>query len=212
MIDLYTVATSNGQRASIALEECGLAYRVHLMNLPAGDHKKPAFLALNPIGKAPVLVDHDGPGGQPITVFETAAMALYCAEKAGKLIPADLRARTEMMKWIAVCISDLGPAFSAQFWFSGPLKPLAGESAAALEKHFIAQAVAFLGAVDGHLARHEYLAGDAYSLADAMMYPTATSSVSRLPAGAIDHLVHLRRWRDTVGARPGVERGMKVGF
>lgn len=212
MIDLYTVATSNGQRVSIALEECGLAYRVHLINLIAGEHKQPTFLAINPIGKAPALVDSDGPGGEPITVFETAAMALYCAEKTGKLIPVDLRARTEMMKWIAVCISDIGPAFSAQFWFSGPLKPLAGESAGALEKHFIAQAVGFLGAVDQHLAAHEYLAGDAYSMADAMMYPTATSSVSRLQPGAIDHLKNLIRWRDTVGARPAVQRGMKVGF
>lgn len=212
MIDLYTVPTSNGQRASIALEECGLAYRVHLINLPAGDHKKPEFLAINPIGKAPALVDHEGPGGKPITVYETAAMALYCAEKSGKLIPSDLRARTEVMKWIAVCISDLGPAFSAQYWFSGPLKGLAGESAAALEKHFIAQAVGFLGAVDQHLAANEFLAGKDYSIADAMMYPTSTSSVSRLQPGAIDHLKNLIRWRDAVGARPAVQKGMKVGF
>jgi glutathione S-transferase len=212
MIDLYTVTTANGQRASIALEECGLAYRVHLVNLIAGEHKKPEFLAVNPIGKAPALIDHDGPGGKPITVYETAAMALYCGEKTGKLIPADLRARTEMMKWIAVCISDMGPAFSAQFWFSGPLKGLAGESAPALEKHFIAQALGFLGAVDAHLGAHEYLTGKDYSMADAMMYPTAATSVGRLPPGSIDGMKNLIRWRDAVGARPAVQRGMKAGL
>lgn len=205
MIDLYTVATSNGQRASILLEEMALPYTVHRLNLPAGDHLKPDFLRLNPNGMAPVIVDRDAPGGQPVTVFECAAIALYLADKTGKLMPADLAGRAEVYKWISVIVSNLGPAFTGQFL----TKFSAKEKVQSTIDIFEARAARFLKVLDVRLGQARYLAGSALSVADLVAYPSATTSVQRLP-DSITGLNNLQRWVAELGARPAVQKGMAV--
>lgn len=205
MIDLYTVATSNGQRASILLEEFGLPYTVHKVNLPGGDHLKPEFLAINPNGMGPVIVDRDGPGGKPLTVFECGAIALYLAEKTGRLMPADLAGRAEVYKWLSVVIANLAPAFAGQYF----TKIAAKEKVQSAIDIFEGRAMRFLKVLDQRLAEAPYLAGASLTIADLVAYPSATTSVQRLPGG-IPGLTHLQRWVATMAARPGVQKGMAV--
>ena len=118
MIDLYSAPTMNGRRAAIALAECRLAHRVRLLDLAKGEQRRPDFVALNPSGVIPVLVDSDGPGGKPITVTQSGAIVLYCAEKSGRLIPKDRTRRSEAFQWFAQAITDVGPASSMLFQIS----------------------------------------------------------------------------------------------
>ena len=110
MIDLFTAATMNGRRSAFALAECGLAHRVHRLDLDKGDQRKPEFLAINSRGTIPAIIDENGPGGTPITVTQSAAIVLYCAEKSGKLMPQDPQRRMEALDWFMHAVSDLGPA------------------------------------------------------------------------------------------------------
>lgn len=123
MIDLYSAPTMNGRRAVIALAECGLAHRIHLLDLEKGEQRHSGFLALNPSGAIPVLVDSDGPGGKPITVTQSGAIVLYCAEKSAKLIPEDLARRTKAFEWFAQALTDVGPASSILFQMSSAPEP-----------------------------------------------------------------------------------------
>jgi len=205
MIELFTVPTSNGQRASIMLEEVNLPYTVHRLSFQNGDHLKPDFLAVNPVGMAPAIVDHDGPGGKPISVFECAAIGLYLGEKTGRLMPKDLATRTEIYKWISVIVSNLGPAFTGQFL----MKFAAKDKVPASIEAFETRARRFLKVLDGRLAAAPYLAGRDYTVADVIAYPSATTSVARLP-DAVDGLTHLQRWVAELGARPAVQKGMAV--
>lgn len=205
MIDLYTVATSNGQRASILLEELALPYAVHKLNLPAGDHLKPDFLAINPNGMAPVIVDRDAPGGKPVTVFECAAIGLYLAEKTGKLMPKDLAGRADVYKWLSVVVSNLGPAFTGQFL----TKFSAKEKVPSVIDIFEGRAARFLKVLDQRLGEAKYLAGNEISIADLIAYPSATTSVQRLP-DSVNGLKNLQRWVAELGARPAVQKGMAV--
>src|SRR5688572_28020977 len=109
MIDLYTFTSPNGRKVSIALEELGLPYTARFVDLTKGEQFKPEFLALNPNNKVPAIVDHEGPGGQPFTVFESGAILLYLAEKTGRLLPADVRGRTEAVQWLMFQMSGVGP-------------------------------------------------------------------------------------------------------
>src|SRR5512132_1514289 len=115
MIDLYAAATSNGTRARIALEECGLAYKLHPVDLAKGEQKSAAFLAMNPNGQIPVIVDHDGPGGKPVTLSQSTAILLYCAEKSGKFLPQDPAARPAVLQALMNASTDVTPIFGALF-------------------------------------------------------------------------------------------------
>ena len=113
MIDLYAAGTSNGMRARIALEECGLAYNWHPINLMKGEHKTPQFLALNPFGQIPVLVDSDGPGGKPVTLHQSTAILMYAAEKSGKHLPKDSAGRPAFLEALMSASTDITPQFGA---------------------------------------------------------------------------------------------------
>ena len=115
MIDLYTAATSNGMRARIALEECGLPYKLNFIDLSKGENKTPQFLAMNPNGQIPVIVDHEGPGGKPLTLSQSTAILLYCAEKSGKFLPKDPAARAAMLQALMSASTDITPVFGAYF-------------------------------------------------------------------------------------------------
>src|SRR6185437_15950204 len=117
MIDLYTWTTPNGRKVSIMLEEVGLAYAVHPIDISKGDQFTPAFLAINPNSKIPAIVDRDGPGGRPITVFESGAILIYLAEKAGQLLPMEARSRVETLQWLMFQMGGIGPMFGQRHHF-----------------------------------------------------------------------------------------------
>ncbi|MCZ8132893.1 MAG: glutathione binding-like protein [Steroidobacteraceae bacterium] len=204
MIELHTTPTANGYRASIALEETGLAYVSRSYDLVKGEHLAPDFLRLNPVGRVPAIVDR-GSGEAPIVVFGTQAIATYVAEKTGRLLPSDPVARAAAHSWAGMVASDAGPAYSGQFVFSRFAPP---EQSWGLE-HFQKQCHRMLGALETRLAEVPYLAGDEYSIADVLAYPLAAVSALRYP-GDLAAYPALRAWAERVGARPAVQRGMRV--
>ena len=204
MIELHTTATANGYKASIMLEEVGLPYRVVDYDLAKGEHFDPAYLALNPVGRVPTVVDHDLPDG-PLTVYGSAAILLYLAEKTGRLLPTGTRERAKVLEWLGIISSDVGPAYSGQFVFNviAPAKdPWAID-------FYDRLCLRMLGAMETRLAASPFLAGEDYSIADVIAYPVAAVSMKRHPGHLRDH-PHIARWAALVGARPAVQRGMTV--
>jgi GST-like protein len=202
VIDFYTWDTSNGQRAAIMLEECGLPYTLHKVDLTAGEQRKPAYLAINPAGAIPALVDSDGPGG-PITITQSGAMLTYLADKTGRFVPGDARRRAAALQWVFQAPTDT--AASSMMIFV--LSRLAPEKSQANVAFCEERALRHLRVADARLADREFLAGE-LTIADFALYPLA---VVRRPlidrAGDLPHLV---RWADALGARPGVARGMRA--
>lgn len=204
MLELHTVATANGYRASIMLEECELEYRVRAYDLTKGEHLSVEHLQLNPVGRLPTLVDSHA-AGRPVIVYGTQAIVQYVAERSGRLLPSDPVARAAAYTWAGVVTSDLGPAYSGQFVF-GTLLP--GAAPAALD-YYQKLCTRMLAALDTRLGAARWLAGDEYSIADVLAYPTAATSTQRFP-GSLDAYANLARWAAEVGARPAVRRGMRV--
>lgn len=204
MIDLHTTATANGYKASIMLEEVGLPYRVIDYDLVKGEHMKPGYLALNPVGRVPTIVDHDVEGA-PLSVYGTPAILLYLAERTGRLMPTDPVGRAKAYEWLGIVSSDLAPAYSGQFVFN----VIAPEKNAWATGFYDQLCLRLLGPMEARLGASRYLAGDAYSIADVIAYPVAAVSMKRFPGDLGGH-PHIARWADEVGARPAVQRGMKV--
>lgn len=205
MIDLYSVPTANGQRVHIMLEETGLQYTPHLVDLMGGKHLAPDFLAKNPFGRAPALVDNDGPGGKQITVYEGHGILYYLAEKSGQFYSNDLAVRTEIHMWISAISANVSPAFAAQFYFT----TLAPERSEIAIDRAVSEAHRGLKALDAHLESKDYIAGDTYTIADIHIYPVAATSAARLDGG-LEPYGNLRRWSDSLAARPAVQKGMKL--
>lgn len=207
MIDLHTTATANGYRASILLEEMELPYRVRAYDLRKGEHLAPAFVALNPVGRLPVIVDHSSadPNPDPVRVYGSPAIALYLAEKSGKLMPRDAHERAAALEWLGIVTSDLGPAYSGQFTFN-VIAPEKHEWAIGYYDRLCDRLVAVM---ERRLAETRYLAGDTYSIADALAYPTVATSMLRYP-GDLTGYASIARWARELASRPGVQRGMKV--
>ncbi|HEX8439400.1 glutathione S-transferase N-terminal domain-containing protein [Archangium sp.] len=207
MIDLYTFTTPNGRKVSIALEELGLPYNVHVVDIMKGDQFKPEFLAINainPNNKIPAIVDPQGPGGKPFSVFESGAILLYLAEKTEKLLPADVRGRTEAVQWLMFQMSAVGPMLGQL----GHFKRAAKERIPYAIERYSKESERILGVMDKHLAQHEFLAPE-YSVADIATYPWLKGAGEFYPE-LMQPVANVRRWLDTVGARPAVQRGMKV--
>jgi GSH-dependent disulfide-bond oxidoreductase len=193
MIDLFTAATMNGRRAALALAECSLAHRVHRLDLNKMDQRKPEFLAINSRGTIPVIVDASGPGGTPITVTQSAAIVLYCAEKSGKLMPHDPQRRIEALDWFMHAVTDLGPASSALFQLS-----LAPEKSAANVRHFEQRFLKHCTDIDTHLLGRSYLAGE-FSIADIALYPVVLARTALVEGTA--GLVNLKAWQQRIAGR-----------
>jgi GST-like protein len=201
VIDLYLAPTANGLRASVALDECGLPYTPHKIDLMKGEQRSEQFLKLNPAGQIPVLVDHDGPGGKPLTLAQSAAIILYCAEKSGRFLPKDAAKRAAALQWMMQAATDVAPTSGAIF----QLENVAPEKNEAITGHFKKRFLGFLSVCDGQLARSEYLAGE-ISVADLMLYP---NYVARKPLiDAAGGCANLHRWGSAMAARPGVKKGM----
>jgi GST-like protein len=202
MIDLYTSGTGNGQRASITLEECGLAYRTHKIDLAKGEQKSPEFLKLNPRGQIPVVVDSEGPGGKPLVLTQSGAIMLHYALQVGKFLPASGLERTRALQWFMQAATDVGPTSGAVFVAQNVLP----EKSAANTKVFEERLVAHFAACDRQLGESEYLAG-AISIADLYLYPTYFGRAELCKAAGHRNLA---RWAALMAKRPGIERGMKV--
>lgn len=206
MIDLYTWTTPNGRKVSIMLEELGLDYAVHPIDITKGDQFTPEFLNINPNNKIPAIVDSDGPGGKPITIFESGAILIYLAEKtASDLLPASGSGRYAALEWLMLQMGGVGPIFGQvhHFW------QFAKEDVPYAKERFKAELLRLYGVLDKRLGETEYLAGDAYSIADVAMYPW----VARFgwhPCD-LDDYANVKRWYDNVTARAAVARGMDIG-
>jgi len=199
MIDLYTAATPNGHKVSIALEELGLPYRLKVLDLSAGEQKRPEFLALNPNGRIPAIVDHDA---NEFAVFESGAILIYLAEKTGRLMPADMQGRSRVIQWLMFQMGGIGPMMGQANvfyrYFPQKIQPAIDRYQAECRRLF--------EVLDGRLKEHEWLAGD-YSIADIANW--AWVRTHRWSGVSIDGLDHLRRWRDAIRARPAVQRGIE---
>jgi glutathione S-transferase/GST-like protein len=200
MIDLYTAATPNGHKISIALEELGLPYTVHALNLAALDQRRPEFLRISPNGRIPAIVDRDQGG---FAVFESGAILVYLAEKTGRLMPSDVEGRSLVMQWLMFQMGGIGPMMGQANvffrYFPEKIQPAIDRYQGEVRRLF--------GVLDTRLAEHEYLAGD-YSIADIANW--AWVRTHRWSGVELDGLPHLQRWKDQLAARPACQRGIDV--
>jgi GSH-dependent disulfide-bond oxidoreductase len=203
MLDLYTWRTPNGKKAPILLEELGWPYELHLINLGQGDQKKPEYLAINPNGKIPALVDPEGPNGL-VVVFESGAILEYLADKSGRFLPKDQPGRAEVLSWAYWQVGGPGPFFGQLVAFSRE-KP---RNEAAFAK-FFGESQRLVRVLDGRLHDREWIAGP-YSIADILNYPWF-ASVAEFQSDVLDGADHVKRWMAAMAARPAVQKGMAVG-
>jgi GST-like protein len=203
MIDLYTWSTPNGRKASIMLEETGLPYAVHRINIGQSDQFKPEFLAISPNNKIPAIADSEGPDGAPYSLFESGAILIYLAEKAGKLMPAVPAVRYRVLQWLMFQMGGVGPMFGQAHHFLR----FAKEKIPYAMRRYSDETARLYRVLDKQLSDHEYLADD-YSIADIATYPW----VARHEWQQIDLATYpnVKRWFDAISARPAVQRGMKV--
>jgi len=203
VIELHAGKSSNSQRVSIVLEECGLPYRVRTYSLMDGEHRTPAFAALNPAGMVPVIVDDDGPGGVPVTLTQSGAIVVYLAEKSRRFVPRDEMMRTRVLEWMAFTTTDIVGASTGIFVNTAILPDRSPANAAFYEERLMR----YLRVADARLAGREWLA-DELSIADFSLYPVVVVRASMIEHA--DGMTHLKRWRDRLAARPAVDRGMKA--
>lgn len=187
------------------LEELGLPYRIHLVDLSKGEQMSPAFLAINPNNKIPAIIDPDGPGGAPLTVWESGAILIYLAEKtASPLLPATGAARYQVLQWLMFQVAGVGPMFGQ----AGHFTIYAREQVPYGIERYSNEAHRLLGVMDKALASRPYIAGPDYSIADIAIYPW-TNSALRIPTiGNFTAWPAVARWRERIEARPAVQRGL----
>ena len=206
MIDLYYWPTPNGHKISVALEEMGLAYTLKPVNILSGEQHTPEFAALSPNTRIPAIVDHDGPGGAPHSVFESGAILMYLAEKTGQFWPADAAARSDVIQWLFFQCANVGPMFGQCGHFRG----YAPERIEYGINRYCGETVKLYGVMDRVLGTRAYLAGGDYSLADMATYPWCAPKIRELHAIDIDQFPNVKRWVEAIEARPAVQRGMAV--
>lgn len=208
MIDVYSWATPNGHKVHIMLEECGLQlgrdWRVHPINIGAGDQFRPEFLKISPNNKIPALVDAEGPDGQPISLFESGAILLYLAAKTGKFLPKTDRQKFEVLQWLMFQMGGVGPMLGQTHHF----RIYAPEKIDYAVNRYTNEAKRLYGVMDKQLASHRYIAGDEYSIADIAIFPWLRSWKNQ----GIEwtDYPHLKKWFDAIAERPAVMRGVQV--
>ena len=203
MIDLYAAGTSNGMRARIALEECGLPYKLNFIDLTKGEHKTPAFLALNPNAQIPVIVDHEGPGGKSVTLSQSTAILLYCAEKSGKFLPKDPAARPAMLQALMSASTDVTPIFGALTAMANA-KPPHEPSLQAFKDRLRG----FFKVWDELLAKRKFAGGDEISVADLSLFAGYWRTKGAQPA-LVEGFPNLAKWAEQMAARPAIQRAIK---
>jgi GST-like protein len=204
MIEVYSWPTPNGHKVHIMLEECGLPYRAHAVDIGAGDQFDPEFLAISPNNKIPAIVDPHGPDGQPISLFESGAILLYLAGKTGKLLPTNTRGKYEALQWLMFQMGGVGPMLGQAHHF----RIYAPEKIGYAIERYTNEAKRLYGVMDRQIARHRYIAGNEYSIADIAVFPWLRSWKNQ----GIDwnDYPNLKGWFDEIAARPAVQRGVEV--
>ena len=203
MIDLYAAGTSNGMRARIALEECGLPYTFHPIDLAKGENKTPEYLALNPNGEIPVIVDSDGPGGKKLTLSQSLSILVYCAEKSGKFIPTDPAVRPAYSQALMSAATDMGPMLGTLFGIARSKEPHQPTLAM-----FEGRWKNYLKVWDATLGKQRFAAGGDVTIADFALYGTVARARNVLPK-ICEGVPNVDRWLGEIGARPAVQKAMK---
>ena len=203
MIEVYSWPTPNGHKVHIMLEECGLKYKVHAVDIGAGDQFKPEFLAISPNNKIPAIVDSDGPDGKPISLFESGAILVYLAGKTGRFLPADVRGRYVALQWLMFQMGGLGPMLGQAHHF----RIYAPEKIEYAINRYSNEARRLYGVMDKRLGEVPYFAGD-YGIADMAIYPWTRSHANH--GVDLADYPNVKRWHEAIGARPAVQRGMQV--
>jgi GST-like protein len=205
MIELYYWTTPNGHKITMFLEETGLEYRIHPVNIGKGEQFSPAFLAISPNNKIPAIVD-TAPrgGGEPLSVFESGAILLYLADKSGKLMPQDLRGRTRVTEWLVWQVANLGPMAGQNHHF-GLYAP---EQLPYAIDRYVRETNRLYGVLDQRLEQHAWLAGEEYTIADIASYPWVVPW--KRQQQNLDDFPNLRRWFDAVRSRPATVRAYEI--
>lgn len=204
MIDVYSWATPNGHKVHIMLEECGLPYQVHPINIGAGDQFGEEFLKISPNNKIPAIVDSEGPDGQPISLFESGAILVYLAGKTGKFLPEDVRGKYETLQWLMFQMGGVGPMLGQAHHF----RIYAPEKIEYAIQRYTNEARRLYGVIDKQLSNRSWLAGDEYTIADIATFPWLRSWQNQ--GVELDDYPNLKRWFNTIAERPAVKRGVEV--
>ena len=204
MIELYTWPTPNGHKVHIMLEETGLPYRVHPIDIGAGDQFKPEFLKISPNNKMPAIVDTDGPGGKPMPLAESGAILFYLASKTGRFLPEDLRKRWQVMQWVMFQMGHIGPMLGQAHHFLG----YAPEKIPYAMNRYSKEANRLYGVMDRRLAESKFIACGEYTIADMAIMPWLRFP-ERQGVNIADY-PHVKKWFDGIAVRPAVQRGLKV--
>ena len=203
MIDLYTWPTPNGHKVHIMLEEAGLSYKVHAINILEGDQFEPDFLKISPNNKMPAIVDPDGPDGKPYSVFESGAILMYLAQKTRMFMPQDLGARYVVIQWLMFQMGGLGPMLGQAHHF----RQYAPEPIGYAIDRYTNEAGRLYNVMDRRLGEAEYLGGD-YSIADMAAFPWIRPYERQ--GQNLDDYPNLKRWFEAIDARPAVQKGLQV--
>lgn len=204
MIDLYTWTTPNGRKASIMLEECELIYKIRPVDIHKDEQFAPTFIAINPNSKIPAIVDHDGPGGAPITLFESGAILVYLAEKTGRFLPRQTQGRYHTLQWLMFQMAGIGPMFGQAHHFMRAAK----EKVPYGIERYSRESARLYGVMDRRLGEAAFLAGEAYTIADIASFPWVARH--EWHGVSLKTFPNVARWFDVIAARPAVARGMSV--
>lgn len=204
MIDLYSWATPNGHKAHIMLEETGLPYRLHKVDIGKGEQLRPEYLAINPNGKIPAIIDNDGPDGRPLTLFESGAILIYLAEKTGKFLPSDKRRRYDVLQWLMFQMASVGPMYGQAWHF----RSVAPERIPYAVDRYTNEVTRLLRVMEQRLKESAYLGDQEYSIADIAAWPWVKGSEKY--GQDMRDFPHVARWIATIAERPAVQRGLNV--
>ena len=204
MIEVYSWATPNGHKVHIMLEECGLPYRVHAVNIGTGDQFKPEFLAISPNNKIPAITDPQGPDGKPISLFESGAILLYLASKTGRFLPRSDRQKWQVLQWLMFQMGGVGPMLGQNHHF----RQYAPEKIEYAINRYTNEARRLYGVMDRQLDGRRFIAGNQYTIADMAIFPWLRNWKNQ----GIDwaEFPRLHEWFERIGARPAVQRAVQV--
>ncbi len=210
-LQLYSLATPNGVKVSIALEEIGVPYEAHRVSFDTQDQLSPAFLSLNPNNKIPAIIDPNGPGGQPLALFESGAILIYLADKSGQLLSQDPARRYQTLQWVMFQMGGIGPMFGQVGFFH----KFAGKDFEDKRPRdrYVAESERLLGVLDGHLKGKRWMMGDDYTIADIAIFPWVRNLIGFYGAGELvhyDRFTELDRVLSAFVARPAVQRGLEI--
>jgi GST-like protein len=204
MIEVFSWATPNGHKVHIMLEECGLPYRAIPVDIGAGDQFKPEFLKISPNNKIPAITDPDGPGGKPISLFESGAILVYLAGKTGRFMPASDHGKYEVLQWLMFQMGSVGPMLGQAHHF----RMYAPDKIEYAVNRYTNEARRIYGVIDRRLSQSAWLGGSEYSIADIATFPWLRSWQNQ--GIVLSEYPHLQAWFDKIAERPAVQRGVKV--